>query len=110
MKKRTITVNGQEYPFELTMGAMLQYKRETGHEATQIDFQDMESVLVYLWCCVCSACRRDGVAFSLTSEAFADNLTQAELVACLNALRPDGAQGETTTDQAPVSAKKKHRA
>ena len=71
---KTITINGKEYPCRVTMGAMLRFKRETGHDASQLDERDVSDLITFLWCCIASASKADGVEFSLSLLDFADRL------------------------------------
>lgn len=92
MKVLTIVVNGREYPCRVTMGAMLRFRRETGREVTEIS-GSLEDLCTYLWCCVCSACRRDGQDFDMSLMDFADALDPETLTAWANGLG-DGASAD----------------
>ena len=74
MAKVEITINGKAYPCRQTMGAMLRFKQETGKEATEMvgGFTDL---CTYLWCCIVSACKADGIDFDLSLMEFADSVT-----------------------------------
>lgn len=74
-----IEINGREYPCLPTMGAMLRFKRETGREVTDIKPDSLSDMAVYLWCCVKSACARDGVDFPYEVLDFADRVTPTDL-------------------------------
>lgn len=74
----TLNFCGTEYPFRLTMGAMLRFKRQTGKEVGEIANGDLESIIALVWCCVVAACHADGVEFSVDFETFADKLTPDE--------------------------------
>ena len=78
-KKLTITVDGKEYPCRPTMGAMLRFKQETGREVTQIELGDLSGLVTYLWCCVLSACKREGVDFPLSLMDFADAIAPQDV-------------------------------
>ncbi|MBR3466873.1 MAG: hypothetical protein IKH15_06610 [Bacteroidales bacterium] len=69
-----VTIDGRELPCRPTMGAMLRYKEATGREATTIDATSVTDLVTYLWCCVVSACKRDGIAFDMSLMDFADGL------------------------------------
>lgn len=77
--KIKITIDGKEYPCAQTMGAMLRFKEETGREATAIQADALSDLAVYLWCCVVSACKREGRDFKLTLMEFADRVTLDDL-------------------------------
>lgn len=70
-----VAVRGEEYPCRATMGAMLRFKHESGKEVTEINAGSMSDLVLWLWCCVVSACRADGVAFDLSLMDFADQLS-----------------------------------
>lgn len=89
-----VTVAGKEYPCRQTMGAMLRFKRETGREVTDMT-DGVSDLCTYLYCCVVSACRADGVEFGMGLTEFADNLSPADLQAWSTALADaDGGAGE----------------
>lgn len=67
-----IKIQGKEYPCRQTMGALLRYKRETGQDISKLEGSDVSGMVVFLWCCVVSACKADGVEFNLSLEEFAD--------------------------------------
>ena len=76
---RKITIKGKDYPCRITMGAMLRFKRETGHEASELSSGDISEMAVFLWCCVTAACNADGVDFGMDVETFADSLEVDEM-------------------------------
>lgn len=73
----TIKINGKEYPCRVTMGAMLRFKRETGRDVNQIGEGDMSDLVTFLWCCMASASKADGVEFGMSLMDFADKLEPA---------------------------------
>lgn len=75
MAQIRISVNGRDYPCRATMGAMLRFKRETGREITTVKNDEISLLAVWLWCCICSASKHDGVEFTLSVEDFADSVT-----------------------------------
>ena len=89
-----IVVNGKTYPCRQTMGAMLRFKRETGKEASAIGADSVTDLVTYLWCCVLSACKHDGVEFTYTLEDFADSLTMEDVTKWTDAIN----QGRNTED------------
>ena len=70
MKKFLIEVGGKEVPCRLTMGAMLQFKRETGRDVSQMDQSDLEDLLMLMWCCIACACRAEGYEYEVDFERF----------------------------------------
>jgi len=94
MKKITVTIDGKEYPCRATMGAMLRFKRETGKEVTEIDGTSLTDLCAYLYCCIASASKHDGVEFSVPLLDFADGVTPADLAAWAEAIGQE-AGGET---------------
>lgn len=77
--KATITIDGKQYPCAHTMGAMIRFKEETGREVTGIQPDAVSDLAVYLWCCVVSACRREGVEFKYQLMDFADRIALEDL-------------------------------
>lgn len=69
---KRITINGQEYPCRITMGAMLRFKRETGHDVSRMRADDVSDMVAFLWCCIASASKADGVPFDMPLMDFAD--------------------------------------
>ncbi len=72
MKKNTIQLDGKEYPIRQTNGAALLFKEQTGKEITEISQEALTEWFTYLWCCVKSACRAEGVEFGYSLMDFAD--------------------------------------
>lgn len=79
MKRATITIDGKAWPCSPTMGAMLRFKQETGREITEIDPSSFTDLCTYLWCCVVSASKREGVAFELSLMDFADRVSPEDM-------------------------------
>lgn len=69
---RRIEIRGKFYPIRVTMGAMVRFKRETGCDVSELKDTDLERLLVFMWCCVVSACKADDVDFGMDFETFAD--------------------------------------
>lgn len=105
MKRIEIIVNGTVYPCSPTMGAMLRFKQETGREITEIDPTSFTDLCTYLWCCVASAAKREGIPFDLSLMEFADSLTPEDM-AEWNAVITAEAE---TSDTAPGEKKRKRR-
>ncbi|MCF0160759.1 MAG: hypothetical protein HUJ99_08205 [Bacteroidaceae bacterium] len=76
---KRIALNGKEYPCRVTMGAMVRFKRESGHDAGQMKSGDTSDLVLFLWCCVASACSADGVEFPYDFMGFADAITPGML-------------------------------
>lgn len=81
MEKKTIKVKGKELPCRVTMGALLRFKHLTGMEVSELKDSDVEGVLMFVYCCVASACNADGVELGMDAETFADCLEPGELQA-----------------------------
>lgn len=71
---KRIKINGNEYPCRVTMGAMLRFKRETGRDVSTMNAEDVSDMIVFIWCCIVSACKADGVQFDMPLMDFADML------------------------------------
>ncbi len=74
-----ITINGASFPCRQTMGAMLRFKRETGKEVTELKADSITDMVIYLWCCIKSACQHDGVDFDLSLMDFADSISNEDI-------------------------------
>jgi len=75
------------------MGAMLRFKRETGKEVTDIK-GDISDLCTYLWCCVCSASKHDGLDFNLSLMDFADAISPEDVTAWATVLNEDAGSEE----------------
>lgn len=103
---KTITINGKTYPCRVTMGALLRFKRETGHDISQIGETDVEALITLLWCCVASASKADGVEFGMSLMDFADLLSSDTLTRWeegLNTSTGLGTEAEKKTVEQPMS-------
>jgi hypothetical protein len=69
-----MAIGGKEYPCRVTMGAMIRYKRDTGVDVSALDTTDIESMVRFVWHCVMSACKADGIEFEMDFDEFADRL------------------------------------
>ncbi|WP_289756931.1 hypothetical protein [uncultured Duncaniella sp.] len=78
-RNTTIMIGDRKLPCRVTMGAMVRYKRQTGRDISSLDTSDIEGMVLFLWCCVVSACRADGVEFTMDFEEFGDRLEPADL-------------------------------
>ncbi len=74
-----ITINGASFPCRQTMGAMLRFKRETGKEVTELKADSITDLVTYLWCCITSACKHDGINFDLPLMDFADSISNEDI-------------------------------
>lgn len=104
-KKITIAINGEAYPCSPTMGAMLRFKQETGKEVTEMDggFTDL---CVYLWCCIVSACHREGKKFDMDLMTFADSIDPEAMAEWTNAMQPDEAAGDPEDEKKSLPGSK----
>lgn len=91
-QKTTVTVSGKAYPCYVTMGALLQLKQETGLELTDVG-TSLSGLVTFMWCCVKSAARREGVPFDMPLQYFADSIDLDDFTAWSESLNADGAQG-----------------
>lgn len=90
-----IEIGGSRYPARMVMGALLMYRRETGEDASAMKADDLEAVLMLLWCCVAATCRGEGIEFPYDFERFCDLVTPAD-VARWNEAMTAGGDGEGT--------------
>ena len=72
MKKTKIKVGGNEYPCRVTMGAMVRFKNESGKDVSATEKTNISELVLFVYCCVKSACNADKVAFDYDFETFAD--------------------------------------
>lgn len=99
MKKRVeIMVNGKAYPCRPTMGAMLRFKRETGKEVVGVTNWEFTDLCTFLWCCIVSASKHDGVDFNLSLMDFADSITPEEMADWAETMKPETGDAKTAED------------
>lgn len=98
-----IVIAGREYPCRVTMGALLRFKRATGHDVSSMDYEDMEELMVFIHSCVVSACKVDGVEFGLDVMDMADLIDPAALEDFYSAM-DGGERGEE--GESPEAEKK----
>lgn len=99
MKKVEILVNGKAFPCRPTMGAMLRFKRETGREITEIEQGSFSDICTYLWCCIVSASKHDGIDFNLSLMDFADSISPDDMSAWNDAIQSDNPTDEGTESE-----------
>jgi hypothetical protein len=92
-----ITVNGKEYPLRVTLGAFVNFKRNRGIDINEAG-NDVDAVCYFMYECVRSACRVDGVQFELSFEEFADRIDLTELA---------NFQNSQSSDKQTAASKKK---
>jgi hypothetical protein len=102
MKRITIRIKDEEYPLMATMGAMLRFREETQRDISEMDATSISDVCTYIYCCVASACEREGKAFDYTLMQFADNISPDEILRWNTALAEETEETET-----PKGRKKK---
>lgn len=78
MMANTLNFCGTEYPFRMTMGAMVRFKRQTGKEVGEIASGEIEGIVALVWCVLCASCHAEGIEFNVDFESFADKLTPEE--------------------------------
>lgn len=93
-----VIIYAKDYPSRVTMGAIIDFKRETGKDVNEIG-TDIEQLTMFMYCCVRSACRADKVDFTLTFEEFADGINLEDFTAFQNgmATEEDGAKKKKGT-------------
>lgn len=94
-----VVVDGKTYPCDLTMGALLRYKREEGEEIHEIEEGEVCKMMTLMWCCVKSSCSRDKVNFDMSLEEFADNVNPQDVadwagIALFNKADDEAGDGE----------------
>lgn len=92
--KITIHISGRDLPCYVTMGALVRFKEETGQDVANVQDMGMEGSLVLLWCCVKSACVREGIPFDMDMQTFFDNLTEEDIA---GAFQPEATEEQKKT-------------
>lgn len=100
MKK--VTIDGKDYPFRLTVGAMVAYERVTGEDFSKFNGENIEKMLCIIFYGIKSACKADSVEFPYQSpDEIADYIEAREAVDLLASADLNGEpQGVVTDDGA----------
>ena len=77
---------------------MLRFKRETGKEVTEMDAGSITDTLTYLFCCIKSECKNEGIEFNMSLDDFADALSPEDLEEWNKANQENNAADSTPTD------------
>ncbi len=72
MKKTKIKVGDKEFPCRVTMGAMVRFKNESGKDVSKLEKANISELVLFVYCCVKSACNADKVEFDYDFQSFAD--------------------------------------
>lgn len=72
MKKTKIKVGDKEFPCRVTMGAMVRFKNESGKDVSKLEKTNISELVLFVYCCVKSACNADRVEFDYDFQSFAD--------------------------------------
>jgi hypothetical protein len=91
-----VKICGREYPFRMTMGALMRFKRETGKDVSRMDASDLTENLILIWCCILSACVVDNVAFELSAQELADRLEPQDVAKLVEELSAGTGEKKTT--------------
>lgn len=104
--KQTIRINGIEYPSRMTMGAMMEFRRLTGKEVTEMQGTDLSLALTLLYCCVLSASRADGITLPFNSAVeMADFMDANDFAAWQNGQFTTGTSGQEEGESGDVKKK-----
>lgn len=76
---QNLHIGSASFPCRVTMGAMVRFKQATGRDVSKISDSDITDLVTFMWCCVASASKADGIEFQLSFEDFADQLLPADL-------------------------------
>ena len=61
--KKSIIIDGKEYPCFQTLGANFDFKDVTGKEVSKIDPESITELAAYMWATIKGACTRQGIEF-----------------------------------------------
>lgn len=76
---RKIKICGEEFPCEVTMGALLRFNEERGYDISSPQAGNTADAIRFFYYCVESACNKHHVDFGMSLMDFADNCSIAEL-------------------------------
>lgn len=74
MRTIEIQTEGGKLPMRVTMGAMKDFKKLTGKDTKDMDTGDPVETATFIYCCICSACRKDGRDFRMSLDDFLDSV------------------------------------
>ena len=84
-----VRIGEASYPCRMTMGAMLRFKRITGHEVSEMPEGSVSEMAVLLYCCTASASNADGVRFEMDCDTFCDRIDPETMEAMSAAVQGD---------------------
>lgn len=100
----TIKVRDELYPCYPTMGALVNFNKQTGHDVTDENGKSLingiTETTLYLYECTRSACKREQKQFDYSLDDFSDCVLPDDVVSTFMSMN-----GETSDDS--VDAKKK---
>lgn len=74
MRTIEINVGGRRLPLRATMGALKDFKKLTGRDPKEMAADSPLDLAIFLYCCIRSACRKDGVRFETGLDDFLDSV------------------------------------
>lgn len=81
----------------MTMGAMVRFKNESGKDVSKLEKTNISELVLFVYCCVKSACNADKVEFNYDFQSFADLM---EPDAANSFYEDMGGEEKKTTNQA----------
>lgn len=93
MGKQLVTIEDKQYPCYQTMGALLRFKTETGHDVAEMQ-PGVSDLCTFIYCCIVSACKREGVTFGYSLMDFADAVTPEEMNSWATMIGGEAAEGQ----------------
>ena len=102
-----VSFNGVSYPMVLTMGAILDFKRLTGKDVSEVKGNDIEGLVTLCYCCLASACRAKKQEFPYSLQDFFDNCTIDDINAMNEQIARQQAEEGAKKKPAPMPAAKK---
>ena len=100
--RKVIIIDGKEYPARLNLGAMLRFRRETGHDVNAMTNDDISDMITLLWCCVASECNAEKVEFGYSLMDFADRIDPALITEFFKETEKE--DGASATDANPPTS------
>jgi len=73
-----IRIGEESFPFRMTMGALVRFKRLTGKEISELNDGDIEDICALVYCCIQSSCAADKIPFEKTFLDFCDGISDKE--------------------------------
>lgn len=103
MKTIVISIEGKQLPLRATMGAMKDFKKLTGKDPKDMDQDSAVDMATFVYCCICSACRKDKKDFKMSLDDFLDSVD----IDTINSWSTELSKAQDDSEKKAITAKVK---